>query len=95
MARRVVGWASPAPVYLAATIFTLLAVAVPANTSALARMLRVLTAVLLVILVIVHASAYGFEGDGAARVVDCVLGFTAMILLLSAIPLPRFHTPEL
>lgn len=43
----------------------------------------------LIILVIVHVSAYGFHGDDAARIVDCVLGFTALILLLSAIPLPR------
>ena len=28
-------------------------------------------------LVIVHVSAYGFHGDEAARIVDCVVGFTA------------------
>ena len=32
---------------------------------------------LLIMLVIVHVSAYGFHGDEAARIVDCVVGFTA------------------
>jgi uncharacterized iron-regulated membrane protein len=87
----VTGWATPAPVYLVATILALLAAAVPSSIAILARALRVTTAALLVMLVIVHADAHGFVGDAVVRMVNLVLGLTACIFLMSAISAPRRH----